>query len=105
EECEAVRFALALLAGVCPTAARSTGVLGALRGFTNAAPDPHRAATLRLALALAEDDTSALTTVVAETTPLTDLDEVPSPYAPIRGVALNLLKHMAEKELSLLMGD
>lgn len=104
-ECEAVRFALAALAAVCPEAARPSGVIPRVHALAEDSPDPHRAVAARLAARLAENAPDALPAALQEAMAnAPDPDRgLPSPYAPVRGACLTVLKSMLERQMSLLM--
>ncbi|MFB9835790.1 hypothetical protein [Actinoallomurus acaciae] len=100
-ECEALRFALAALAAACPAAAASTGSIDRVRSLTARWSDGPRGDALRLALALAEDEPRGLSAALnaylerGHRRP----GDVPSPHAPARGAALELLKRDVRREL------
>ncbi|MBO2464324.1 hypothetical protein [Actinomadura violacea] len=100
-EGEAMRFALAALTAACPAAAASTGAIEGVRGLAARWTGRPRADTLQLLLALAEDETSEISAALngylqrAHRRP----GEVPSPHAPARGAALELLNGQVRKEV------
>jgi hypothetical protein len=100
-ECEAVRFALAALAAACPAAARSTGSIDRIRGLTARWTDGPRGDALRFALALAEDEPGRLDAALNGHRERTYRrpGDVPSPHAPARGAALELLRRQVRHEL------
>lgn len=106
-ECAAVRFALAALAAACPGAARSTGSIDRIRSLAARWTDEPRGDTLRFALALAEDEPhgiSAALTGYLERGHRRPGD-IPSPHAPAREAALELLKrHVREEVMGLAPG-
>ena len=93
-ECEAMQFALAALAAACPAAAVSTGSIDRIRGLITRWTDGPRGDALRFALALAEDEPRGLSTALNSYLERSHRrpGEVPSPHAPARGAALELLK-------------
>jgi hypothetical protein len=97
---EAVQFGLAALAA----ATRHGGVGPRIRRLAERWTEGPRTDALRLAAALAEADPVELSTVLRSIVESGSVPpgRVPSPLAPARGAAFNLLRSMVERELSAL---
>jgi hypothetical protein len=104
-ECEAMQFALAALAAACPAASQSTGSIDRIRGLTARWTDGPRGDAVRFALALAEDEPRGLSAALNGYLERSyrRLGDVPSPNAPARGAALELLKGHVREELHSLL--
>ncbi|MFH9042780.1 hypothetical protein ACH4FA_25990 [Streptomyces sp. NPDC017966] len=97
-EDEAVRFTLAALAAATRHSASSTRIRHLAERWTTG---PRRDA-LRLAAVLAEADDAEVATVLRDIVEsgVVPPSRVPSPLAPTRGAALNLLTSLVEREMS-----
>ncbi|MFE1782946.1 hypothetical protein ACFW9F_10220 [Streptomyces sp. NPDC059506] len=102
-EDEAVRFTLAALAAATRHSASDTRI----RHLAERWATGPRTDALRLAAALAETDDTAVVTVLRSMVEsgVIPPGKVPSPLAPTRGAALNLLKPLIEREMSPLLAQ